>query len=122
MNSTTHCRIEQGCCQSAMDHADRIVVILRRLNGKHRVSFTQLTILKFINAASGGGGNFSFTIFCKNSRPDNVRPASASGRGSSQVIVRVRFESLSVMRGIDTEPGCEFASLDLFPPSPLLCL
>src|SRR6266853_159824 len=45
---------------------------------------------KFINAPIGGGGSSPATIFCKYSRPDKPRPASARARGSSQLIVRVR--------------------------------
>src|SRR5882672_8396253 len=47
-------------------------------------------MLKFINAPIGGGGSSPATIFCKYSRPDKPRPASAKTRGSSQLIVRVR--------------------------------
>src|SRR6185436_2012007 len=53
--------------------------------------------LKFISMASGGDGSSPLTILRRNSRPDNPRPASPSGRGSCQLTVRVRFESLSVM-------------------------
>ena len=49
---------------------------------------------KFINAAIGGGGKSPATIFCRNSRPDNPRPASASSRGSFQLTVSVCSESL----------------------------
>src|SRR5882762_8053346 len=47
-------------------------------------------MLKFINAPIGGGGSSPATIFCKYSRPDKPRPASARARGSSQLIVSVR--------------------------------
>src|ERR1700686_3143399 len=47
-------------------------------------------MLKFINTPIGGGGSSPATIFCKYSRPDKPRPASARALGSSQLIVRVR--------------------------------
>ena len=87
-----------------MDDANRVIVILSGFDDKNRAPLTAARqYRKFINAPIGGGGNSPATIFCKYSRPDRPLPASARARGSSQVIVRVRFSFWSSLMVV----GCE---------------
>jgi hypothetical protein len=90
VHGTTHGRIEQRAGQSAMHHADGVVVVFVRGDAEDSAASCTSISSKPSSRAMGGAGRSPRAMACRNSRPLIPGACAATTRGSSHATVRDR--------------------------------